>query len=68
MNREFLINTLFLVVINVIIKPFYIFGIDRAVQNRVGEVNYGIYFALFSFTFLFQIINDFGIQNFIGNF
>jgi O-antigen/teichoic acid export membrane protein len=64
MNREFLINTLFLVVINLIIKPFYIFGIDRAVQNRVGEENYGIYFALFSFTFLFQIVNDFGIQNF----
>ena len=64
MNREFLINTLFLVVINLIIKPFYIFGIDRAVQNRVGEENYGIYFTLFSFTFLFQIINDFGIQNF----
>jgi O-antigen/teichoic acid export membrane protein len=64
MNREFLINTLFLVVINLIIKPFYIFGIDRAVQNRVGEENYGIYFTLFSFTFLFQIVNDFGIQNF----
>jgi O-antigen/teichoic acid export membrane protein len=64
MNREFLINTIFLVVINLIIKPFYIFGIDRAVQNRVGEENYGIYFALFSFTFLFQIVNDFGIQNF----
>jgi O-antigen/teichoic acid export membrane protein len=64
MNREFLINTLFLVVINLIIKPFYIFGIDRAVQNRVGESHYGIYFTLFSFTFLFQIINDFGIQNF----
>jgi O-antigen/teichoic acid export membrane protein len=64
MNREFLINTIFLVVINLIIKPYYIFGIDRAVQNRVGEENYGIYFALFSFTFLFQIVNDFGIQNF----
>jgi O-antigen/teichoic acid export membrane protein len=64
MNREFLINTIFLVVINLIIKPYYIFGIDRAVQNRVGEESYGIYFTLFSFTFLFQIVNDFGIQNF----
>ena len=64
MNKEFLINTIFLVVINLIIKPFYIFGIDRAVQNRVGEENYGIYFTLYSFTFLFQIVNDFGIQNF----
>ena len=64
MNREFFVNILFLIVVNALIKPFYIFGIDRAVQNRVGEPIYGLYFALFSFTFLFQIINDFGIQNF----
>lgn len=47
-----------------LIKPFYIFGIDRTVQNTVAPGDYGIYFALFNFTFLFQIINDFGIQNF----
>ena len=33
-------------------------------QNTVGADDYGVYFALFNFTFLFQIINDFGIQNF----
>lgn len=64
MNREFLINIIFLVIINLMIKPFYIFGIDRTVQNVVEEGDYGMYFTFFSFTYLFQIINDFGIQNF----
>ena len=64
MNREFFINVFFLIFVNLLIKPFYIFGIDRTVQNTVAPGDYGIYFALFNFTFLFQIINDFGIQNF----
>lgn len=64
MKREFLINILFLLAINLLIKPFYIFGIDRSVQNTVPPGDYGLYFALFNFTYLLQIINDFGIQNF----
>ncbi len=64
MNKEFFKNIVFLIAINLLIKPLYIFGIDRTVQNRVGEQVYGIYAALFSFTFLLQIVNDFGIQNF----
>lgn len=64
MNREFLLNIIFLVFVNLLIKPFYIFGIDRSIQNLVGEREYGIYYSLVSFTVLFQIINDLGIQNF----
>lgn len=64
MKRAFLINILFLLSINLLIKPFYIFGIDRTIQNRVGLEEYGLYATLFSFTFLLQIINDFGLQNF----
>ena len=64
MNREFVLNLLFLVFINVLIKPFFIFGIDLTVQNRVPEGDYGLYFTLFNFTYLLQIFNDFGIQNF----
>ena len=64
MKREFFLNILFLVSINLLIKPFYIFGIDRTVQNVVGIDAYGLYFILFNFTFLLQIINDFGIQIF----
>jgi O-antigen/teichoic acid export membrane protein len=64
MNREFFINIIFLVSINLLIKPFFIFGIDRTVQNTVGAETYGIYFALLNFTYLMQIINDFGINSF----
>lgn len=52
-----------LVFINLLIKPIFIFGIDLGVQNRVGE-HYGTYFALLNLAYLFQILNDFGIQSF----
>lgn len=64
MKRSFITNIVFLLGINLLIKPIYIFGIDRGVQNAVGEVDYGIYFNLFIFGFLWQIINDFGFQNY----
>ena len=64
MKKEFLVNVVFLISINLLIKPFYIFGIDRTVQNMVGSETYGIYAALLSLTYLFQIINDLGIQNY----
>lgn len=64
MNREFLLNIIFLISVNLLIKPFYLFGIDRTIQNTLPEGDYGLYFSLFGFTFLFQIINDFGIQQF----
>ena len=64
MKREFLINIIFLIAINALIKPFYIFGIDRSVQNAVGEHTYGVYYAMWSFSFMFQIVCDLGIQNY----
>ncbi len=64
MNREFLLNILFLLTVNVLVKPFFIFGIDLAVQNRVGTEQYGTYAVLSSFTFLPMILSDFGLQNF----
>lgn len=63
MKREFVLNLLLLVFINLLIKPAFIFGIDLSVQNRAGE-QYGVYFALLNLAYLFQILNDFGIQSF----
>jgi len=34
------------------------------VQNTVGKEVYGLYFAIINFTFLLQIISDFGIQSY----
>ena len=53
-----------MVFINFLIKPFWVFGIDRTVQNKLGEQEYGLYFAIFNFTYLFQILLDFGLQNY----
>lgn len=53
-----------MVFVNLLIKPFWVFGIDRTVQNNLGESEYGLYFAIFNFTYLFQILLDFGLQNY----
>jgi O-antigen/teichoic acid export membrane protein len=64
MRREFFTNVFFLILINLLIKPLYIFGIERTVQNRVGEEAYGVYFSLLSFSILFYIIHEPGIYTF----
>ncbi|MCP4123057.1 MAG: oligosaccharide flippase family protein [Bacteroidetes bacterium] len=64
MIKKTIPNILFLVLVNLLVKPFWVFGIDRVVQNQLGEATFGAYFALFNFSMLFQILNDFGIQNF----
>lgn len=64
MRREFLLNILFLVAVNLVIKPVYIFGIDLEVQNKVGAGAYGLFAALFSLTYILQIVNDAGIQQY----
>ena len=64
MNRKFLTNLSFLLILNLLVKPFYILGIDAEIQNRVGSEEYGLYFSLLGFTFLFNILLDIGIVNF----
>ena len=56
MQRKFLTNLGLLLFLNLLIKPFWIFGIDRTVQNTVGVEEYGFYFVVFNFSFLFNII------------
>jgi O-antigen/teichoic acid export membrane protein len=64
LRRKFLTNLALLVFLNLLIKPFWIFGIDRTVQNVVGAEEYGLYFSLFNFSLLLNIILDFGITNY----
>ena len=53
-----------MVFLNLLVKPFSVFGIDASVQNRVGADAYGMYFSLLNLTFLFNILMDLGINNF----
>lgn len=64
MQRKFLSSLFILMLLNFLIKPFWLLGIDRSVQNAVGAESYGIYYALFNLSFLLDILLDFGITNF----
>lgn len=64
MQKKFVVNLALLLFLNLLVKPFYILGIDAEVQNQVGAADYGMYFSIFSFSFLFNILLDFGITNF----
>lgn len=50
--------------VNLLIKPFWILGIDRAVQNRLGFEAYGQYYILFNFVLLLSVLLDFGIGSY----
>jgi len=64
MKRKFITNLGFLLFLNLLVKPFWIFGIDRTIQNITAPGEYGFYFTILNFTFLFNILLDFGITNF----
>lgn len=64
MQRTFVTNLALLLLLNLLIKPFYVLGIEVQIQNAVGNAAYGEYFALFNFSFLLNIILDFGIIQF----
>ena len=50
-----------LIGLNLLVKPLWILGIDRPVQNIVGHEAYGTYFALFNLTLILNILLDMGI-------
>ncbi|MCF8364203.1 MAG: oligosaccharide flippase family protein [Bacteroidales bacterium] len=64
MRKKFLSNLILLLFLNLLVKPFWILGIDRTVQNVVGAEDYGFYYVVFNFSFLFNILLDFGITNY----
>jgi O-antigen/teichoic acid export membrane protein len=64
LKRKFVTNLILLVSLNLLIKPFWIFGIDRTVQNMVGDESYGLYFSLFNFSMILNILLDAGITSY----
>tara|TARA_Y100000385_G_scaffold280203_1_gene330990 strand:+ start:212 stop:1672 length:1461 start_codon:yes stop_codon:yes gene_type:complete len=67
MKKKFFSNLVLVLLLNVVIKPLYILGIDAEIL-KITELNdpgsYGTYFSLLSITFIFNIILDLGINNF----
>lgn len=63
-QKDFISNLVILIILNLLIKPFWVLGIDVGVQQAVGAAEYGLYFAVFNFSFLFNMLLDMGITNF----
>lgn len=63
-QKKFVKNLAFLLFLNLLIKPFYVLVVDLKVQNEVHAENFGLYFALFNFSFVLNIVLDFGITSF----
>ncbi len=64
MQKKFIKNLALVLLLNLLIKPYYVLGIEKNIQIVVGYEIYGSYYALFNFTFLLNILLDLGITNF----
>jgi O-antigen/teichoic acid export membrane protein len=63
MRKTFVSNLILLVAVNLLVKPFYLLGIEAEIQNRTGPEVFGSYFALINFSFLLNILPDMGVTN-----
>lgn len=64
MPKKFLVNVAILLAANLLIKPFWIFGVDLTVQNSLGNAVYGEYIHLFAISLFFTMVLDFGMNNY----
>jgi len=64
-QRKFLGNLFLLQALNWLVKPVWIFWIDRLAQVKLGDHWYGKYYVIFSFALLFNILLDFGLNSFL---
>lgn len=63
MKRKFFTNLILLLAVNILVKPFWLLGIDRAVQIVTGD-EYGLYYSLYSLSLTLNILLDLGITNY----
>jgi O-antigen/teichoic acid export membrane protein len=55
-----------LIVLNMLVKPVWLFFIDRQVQNIVGYEAYGKYFAILNLSYVLFFLSDVGISNMLN--
>lgn len=59
----FLKSLSWLFILNLLVKPVWVFFIDRQVQNQVGYEAYGSYFAIVNLSLVLSFVMDAGIAN-----
>ncbi len=63
-QKKFIFNLGILIFLNLLIKPFWILGVEPSFQYTVGNISYGMYSAVFSFSLMLSIFADIGLTNF----
>ncbi|MCU0381123.1 MAG: polysaccharide biosynthesis C-terminal domain-containing protein [Chitinophagaceae bacterium] len=66
LQKSFFRSLLLLVVLNLLVKPVWIFAIDRSVQNITGFEAYGHYFSLLNLCIILNFILDLGITSYFN--
>jgi len=65
MQKLFLKGLGITLLLNLLVKPATIFLVDIRMQNIIGTNNYGNFAAILNFTFLFSMLLDMGITNYM---
>jgi O-antigen/teichoic acid export membrane protein len=63
--KQYFKNISFLFFINFAVKPIWVFVLDRKFQLMYGNELYGNYFSLLSLIYIYSIVLDLGIHNYI---
>lgn len=66
LQKSFFRSLLLLVLVNLVVKPIWIFAIDRSVQNITGFAEYGHYFSLLNLCIVLNVLLDLGISAFFN--
>ncbi len=57
-------NIVLVIFLNLIVKPFWVFFIDRVVQVQNGNATYGLYGKYLSLSIVFSILLDLGLSSY----
>jgi O-antigen/teichoic acid export membrane protein len=63
-KKKFILDLGILLVLNLLIKPFWTIIVEPKVQGQIGDISYGEYFVIFNITLVLSIFLDFGLTNF----
>lgn len=63
-KKKFIFDLAILVVLNLLIKPFWTIFVEPKVQGQIGNISYGEYAVIFNYSLLLNIFLDFGLTNF----
>ncbi len=63
-KKKFIFDLAILLVLNLLIKPFWTIIIEPKVQGRIGDISYGEYATIFNLCLVLSIFLDFGLTNF----